>query len=241
MYTVSEVGKKTGITVRTLHYYDKIGLLKPSTVTDSGYRLYDNDALRLLQTVLMFKELGFSLAEIKQIIYNKNFDLNVALSQHLKLLKIKKEHIEELIILTEKTIRGENKMSFEEFKNEKYNDYSNQVKEMWGGTKEYSEYKEKQKNRTKSENELINKGLMNWFEKLGNIKNTKNADDEETRKIIRGLKDYITKNYYNCTNEILLYLGDMYVNDEKFRQNIDKVGGKGTAEFAKNAIVEFCK
>lgn len=97
MRTVNEVSKLTGVSIRTLHYYDKIGLLSPSKVTEAGYRLYDDTALERLQQILLFRELEFSLKEIREILDSDKFDRNKALEQQIKLLTLKKEHLENLI------------------------------------------------------------------------------------------------------------------------------------------------
>ena len=97
MWTVNEVSKRTGVSVRTLHHYDAIGLLKPSRVTEAGYRLYDDTALRRLQNILMFRELQFPLKEIKAILDNPKFDPAEALGQQIHLLELRKAHIESLI------------------------------------------------------------------------------------------------------------------------------------------------
>ena len=97
MMTVNEVSKLTGVSARTLHYYDTIGLLKPAQMTESGYRLYDDAALERLQSILLFRELQFPLKEIRNILDSPNFDRNKALDQQITLLRMKKEHIENLI------------------------------------------------------------------------------------------------------------------------------------------------
>ena len=97
MMTVNEVSKLTGVSIRTLQYYDTIGLLKPIEYTESGYRLYDDTSLERLQQILLFKELEFPLKEIKKIIDAPNFDRNKALEQQIDLLTMKKEHLENLI------------------------------------------------------------------------------------------------------------------------------------------------
>ena len=95
--TVNEVSKLTGVSIRTLQYYDNIGLLKPAEYTESGYRLYDDTALETLQQILLFRELEFPLKEIKTIIMSSDFDKEKALNQQIELLTLKKEHLENLI------------------------------------------------------------------------------------------------------------------------------------------------
>jgi len=97
MMTVKEVSKLTGVSVRTLQYYDKIGLLHPTKYTDSGYRLYDDTAMKKLQQILLFRELEFPLKDIKAIIENPNFDQSKALEQQIELLTLKMEHLQNLI------------------------------------------------------------------------------------------------------------------------------------------------
>ena len=94
MKTVNEVSKLTGVSIRTLQYYDKIGLLKPAEYTESGYRLYDDAALERLQQILLFRELEFPLKDIKDIVTRSDFDKRLALDQQIELLELKKEHIE---------------------------------------------------------------------------------------------------------------------------------------------------
>ena len=97
MRTVKEVSKLTGVSVRTLHYYDAIGLLEPTKVTDAGYRMYDDTSLSRLQNILLFRELQFPLKEIKEILDSPNFNQEEAIAQQIKLLELQYKHIGELI------------------------------------------------------------------------------------------------------------------------------------------------
>ena len=99
MMTVNEVSKLSGVSIRSLHHYDKIGLLPATEVTAAGYRLYDDKALERLQMILLFKELQFPLKEITTILDNPEFDRSKALEQQIKLLELRKEHLENLIDL----------------------------------------------------------------------------------------------------------------------------------------------
>ncbi len=120
-----------------------------------------------------------------------------------------------------------------------YNKYSSEAKEKWENTEEYKEFERKNKDRTKQEFEKINEKLMNVFIELGKMK-TVSVQDKKVQDKIQNLKDFITDNYYKCSNEILYSLGQMYVNDERFKNNIDSAAGEGTAEFISQAIVEYC-
>lgn len=128
-------------------------------------------------------------------------------------------------------------MRFKLFNNDEYNNYDNEVKEKWSNTNQYKECE--QKNRSKQELENINNKFMNMFTELGALKHL-SAEDENVQEKIKLLQEFITDNYYNCTNEILYSLGQMYVNDERFKKNIDKAGGEGTAEFVSKAIAVYC-
>ena len=118
MRTVKEVSKITGISVRTLHYYDEIGLLKPTAKSEAGYRLYDDKALETLQQILFFREFDIPLKEIKSIITSPDFDRNQILQMQRKMLVAKKERMERLIASIDDILKGENKMDFSVF-NEK--------------------------------------------------------------------------------------------------------------------------
>lgn len=130
-------------------------------------------------------------------------------------------------------------MNSKAFNNEKFNKYSVEAKEKWGRTEQYKEYEEKNKNRSKQEFEKINEKFMNIFVELGELKNL-TVEDEKVQEKIKTLKEYITENYYICTHETLRSLGQMYINDERFKRNIDEAGGEGTAEFVSQAIASYC-
>ena len=120
---------------------------------------------------------------------------------------------------------------------EEINNYDSEVKEKWGSTNQYKEFINKNKN--KNELEIINNELMDLFNELGMLKQEA-IKSEVVQNKIKELQEFITKNYYNCTDEILKSLGQMYVNDERFKRNIDKAGGDGTTEFVNQAIIVYC-
>ncbi len=115
MRTVKEVSELTGISVRTLHYYDEIGLLKPTKCSQAGYRLYDDKALELLQRILFFREFDMPLKEIKSIMDNPMLDKNQILKSQRKMLELKKERLQRLISSIDDILKGENKMDFAVF------------------------------------------------------------------------------------------------------------------------------
>lgn len=236
MMTVNEVSKITGVSVRTLQYYDKIGLLMPSEYTKAGYRLYDDIALERLQQILLFKELEFPLKEIKEIIDASNFDKDKALNQQIELLIMKKEHLENLIDFAKNLKeKGRNKMNFKVFDKSKIEEYTKEAKKLWGETKEYKEYEEKSFGMSEDMQKNIFEDFMQIFVDFGKLLGEK-PESEFVQVKVKELQAYITKNFYECSNEILKDLGKMYASGGEFTQNIDKVAGKGAAAFVARAI-----
>ncbi len=241
MMTVHEVSKLTGVSIRTLQYYDKIGLLKPSAYSEAGYRLYDDTSLEKLQQILLIRELQFPLGEIKEIMDSPGFDRSKALAQQIELLKLKKEHIENLIDLAMGIkAMGVKELKFEAFDTRKIDEYAAQAKASWGTTPAYKEYEEKSKGRSKEEELDIARGMMGIFAEFGEIKDSDPAGGQ-AQALVKKLQDYITKHMYTCTKEILGGLGKMYAGGGDFTTNINKYGGEGTAEFAGKAIEIYCK
>ena len=240
MKTVNEVSKLTGVSIRTLQYYDQIGLLKPAEYTESGYRLYDDAALEKLQQILLFKELEFPLKDIKEIINRSDFDKKKALEQQIGLLELKKEHIENLLNLCKYLkARGVRRLDFTAFDSSKLDEYSKKAKEQWGQTPEYKEFSEKSKNWTKEYESSLMADLSRIFEGFGPMI-SKNPASAEVQAQVKKIQDFITENMYKCTDEILYGLGKMYAGGGEFTENIDKMGGKGTAEFVYQAIKIYC-
>lgn len=120
MMTVKQVSSLTGVSVRTLQFYDEIGLFKPTKVTDAGYRLYDENALETLQQILFFKELDFSLKEIKIIMENPHFDKTSAFLKQRELIRLKRDRLTGLLELLDKLIKGEKCMDFKDFDMSEY-------------------------------------------------------------------------------------------------------------------------
>lgn len=115
MRTVKEMSERTGISVRTLHYYDEIGLLKPTSYSEGGYRLYDDKALERLQQILFFREFDMPLLEIKEIMDNPDLDRDSVLLTQKKMLEIKRDRLNRMIVGIQDILKGENKMDFEMF------------------------------------------------------------------------------------------------------------------------------
>ena len=237
---IKEFAEFTGVSVRTLHYYDEIGLLTPAFVDKiTGYRFYDENSLIRMQEILFYRELDFSLKSIKEILSSTNYDKEKALKEQKHLLTLKKERLERLISAIDGAVKGENIMKA--FDNSEFEKYKAEAEEKWGETSAYKEHKEKTKNYSEQKYNELAEGMDAIMEKFALcLKNAKTPCSAEAQNLVKTLQNYITTNYYTCTNEILAGLGQMYVLDERFKNNIDK-HAEGTAEFICKAIGEYNK
>lgn len=241
MMTVKQVSEQTGVSVRTLQYYDKIGLLSPAGYTKAGYRLYDQAALERLGQILLFRRLEFPLKEIKRIMTSPGFSRERALEQQIELLTLRKEQLESLITFARGLkMMGGNHMDFSAFDTSKMEEYEKRAREAWGSTEAYQEYEDRGKGRTREEEKAAGAGVMLIFEEFGRLKENCLPDSEAAQAQVRRLQNYITEQFYHCTPQILEDLGKMYTQGE-FRENIDQAGGEGTAQFAADAIKNYCK
>ena len=236
MKTVKEVSKLTGVSVRTLHHYDAIGLLTPSQITDAGYRLYDDAAIEKLSMILVFRELGLSLKEIGDILHAPDFDRNRILEKQIALMQDRVGKLQNRIALA-KGIRtvGVKYMDFEGFDSQKIDEYSVQAKALYGKTDAYKEFQQKSKNRTKEQEKGLGAQVMDFFARLGQMRPCA-PDCEEVQAWAKELQDFFTAHYYNCTPQILASLAESYAGGGSMTENIDKAGGAGTGTFAKEVI-----
>lgn len=236
MKTVHEVSELTGVSVRALHHYDAVGLLKPTAVTEAGYRLYDDAAIARLQSILLFRELEFPLKSIKAILDSPEFDARAAMLEQIKLLELRREQIDRLILLAHETIEtGEINMDFSAFDKSEFERYAAEAKQKWGGTAQYAEYDKK----PQGEKLAAADALMAKFAEIGALR-ALSPDSVEAQSAVRELQSFITEHFYTCTDEVLAGLGLMYTADERFKSNIDSAGGSGTAEFLGKAIEIYC-
>lgn len=242
MLTVHQMQGRTGVSVRTLHYYDDINLLKPTKVTEAGYRMYDEAAIERLQIILFFRELQFPLKEIREILDRPNFDRRAALRDQVELLKMQRAHLDGLIALAQTEMEGKTDMKdFTPFDRSELDAYAKEAKERWGNTEAYRAYEEQAKTKTLNDSDSANARLMQVFQGFAAIKQKGLAADSKEAKAKAGeLMETITKHFYPCTKPILAGLGQMYVGDERFMKNIDQYG-EGTAAFASEAIAAYCK
>lgn len=218
MKTISQVASLTGVSTRTLQYYDEIGLLKPSETTKSGYRLYDDDALQALQQILFFKELDFKLKEIKDILEKPDFDRISAYHKQKELLSLKRKRMDELIALLDRLEKGESCMSFKEFDLSNYIEAlehfkcqnQDEVIKHWGSVDVFNKFIQKIKDDEKHVAELAIKQYgsvekyteamkynLEHFEELMNqsVANQRNANDimEKNNSLYQKLTEDMTR------------------------------------------------
>ena len=242
---VREFAKLTGVSVRTLHFYDEIGLLKPSSVDEqNGYRYYDECSLTRMQEILFYRELDFPLKEIRMILSSPDYDKQNALKEQKRLLMLKKERLERLILALDGAMKGEfvnmNVFDNSEFE-AKREEYAKEAKEKWGDTAAYKESAEKTAEYSADKWEQVNSVMNDRIAEFADCKRKGfTPDSKQAQALAKKWQDFITENYYTCTKEILASLGQMYVADQRFKKNIER-HGDGTARFMSDAIKAYCK
>lgn len=240
MKSITEIAKQTGVSVRTLHHYDAIGLLKPSYVTEAGYRYYDDAALERLYLILLFRELGFPLKEISAVLDAQDYDRNRVLEQQIRLLEKKQERLEYMTNMARGIqLVGIKYLEFEGFNMKKIDDYAAQAKALYGKTDAYKEYTRKEGRRSPAQSKAINDQVMDFFVRLGQLKALP-PESSEVQAWVKELQSFFTEHFYNCTPQILRGLGELYAGGGTMTENIDAAGGKGTGEFARQAIDIYC-
>ncbi len=237
---IKEFAEFTGVSVRTLHYYDEIGLLAPAHVEHStGYRYYDETSLLRMQEILFYRELDFSLKSIGEILSSSTYDKTKVLHEQRHLLTLKKERLERLISAIDGAMKGENVMTA--FDNSEFEKHKAEAKERWGNTDAYQQHAKKTKNYSKQKwNDLAEEMNQIMAEFAVCLKQGATPNSTEAQNLVKTLQNHITAQYYDCTNPILTGLGQMYVADERFKANIDQ-HGNGTAAFICEAIQIYCR
>lgn len=235
---IGELSALTRVSIRTLRHYDRIGLLRPSHVTEAGYREYDQAALERLHTILLFRELEFPLGDIRRILDAPDFDPIATLERQITLLTMRREHIDNLILLAQRLkLKGLNRMDFSAFDARKTDDYAAQAKAAWGETEAWKEYEGR--SRTAEADQQAGDQLMDMIARFG-LRRSIDPACEEAQQMVQQLRDHITNNFYTCTVPVLRGLAEMYAGGGDFTRNIDKAGGKGTAAFLASAMRIYC-
>jgi DNA-binding transcriptional MerR regulator len=243
-YTVKELSALAGVSVRTLHHYDQIGLLKPENRSEARYRYYGKKELLRLQQILFYRELDFPLHEIKEILDKEDFDLLSSLEYHRAQLKEKAEQLKQLLKTIDKTIEDlksnqdmmTDKELYEGFPEEQAKAYRKEASERWGEERVKQSEERIKKLGPKGWEELKLKGDAITREMASLI--GKDPRSVEVQTAIAKHYAYIS-NFYEVTEEIFRGLGKMYVEDERFTATYEKYA-KGLAGFMNEAMQAYC-
>lgn len=248
-YTIKALAKLAGVSTRTLRYYDEIGLLKPCRINSSGYRIYGQEEVDLLQQILFYREMEMRLEEIRKIISQKEFNIDKALENHYSQLIAKREQIDQLIATIEKTIdtrKGERNMSdkekFEGFKKEsiKQNEesYGKEIREAYGDEVVNASNK-KFMNMTGEDYNRMQEVEEELFLALKEVLKTRDLTSVEAKTAFEKHKEWLgfTWNFYS--KEAHVGLASMYVADERFMKYYDEKVGEGAAELLLEIIKKY--
>lgn len=249
LYQVKQVADMSGVSVRTLHHYDHIGLLTPKEVSEAGYRLYSDTCLERLQHILFFKEIGFRLEDIKNMLDHPAFQRKAALERQKDILLKKRERIDRMLETADKTIASieggaEMKerelfagLSMKEIA-EQQTKYADEARALYGKAmtdqteKKTAAYTQKDWNGIMSEWGAIYERIAKRMEK--------GPDNAEVQKAVGDFRNHISTYFYECTPDIFRGLGDLYTADQRFTENIDRYG-KGLSAFLREAIIVYCE
>lgn len=243
-WMIKEFASLTGVSVRTLHYYDKINLLKPALIhPENGYRFYDDTSLSQMQVILFYRELDFPLKTIHELLTSPYFNQREALSQQKQLLILKQKHLSHLIAAIDKALKGDT-MDLKVFDNHDYeakrSQYEAEARKRWGHTDAYAESVRRTADRTPEEQKTADTEMDTLLHTFGQYAlEGRKPEDSDVQKLVKTWQDYITRTYYPCTDAILAGLGNMYTADERFKSTINS-HGSGTAELMGAAIAVYC-
>ena len=239
MKTVKEVSRLTGVSIRALHHYDAIDLLKPARVTEAGYRLYGDDEIERLYMILVFRELGLPLQEIRDILNAPDYDRNRVLEQQIQIMQEQSEKLQNRISLAKSMlVMGVKDMDFNGFDFKKLDDYSVQAKALYGKTDAYKEFEQKSKHRTREQTQDLGAQVMDFFARLGKMRPCA-PDSEAAQCWAKELQAFFTEHFYTCTPQILQGLAESYAGGGSMTENIDKAGGEGTGAFAREVLMRY--
>lgn len=223
-YTVNKLAKIAGVSVRTLHYYDEVGLLKPSTLQKNGYRVYEEHELLELQQILFFRELDFPIEEIKRILSSPTFDRRQALRDHRAMIELKKKRLSGLIKTIDTTLQKldnqhpmddqDMKELYETFGEETMKNYAEEVKQRWGNTEAYKQSMERYKKTTKADLEKYKKDSDIFMKKVAATMD-KGATSPEFQALIAEHFKSLSM-WYEPNFKMYRGLANMYVDDPRF-------------------------
>jgi MerR family transcriptional regulator, thiopeptide resistance regulator len=243
-YPVGEVAELTGVTVRALHHYDEIGLLRPSERSKAGYRLYDPSDLERLQQILFYRELGFSLADIGSILSDPKMNAAAHLRRQHHLLKERTKRLQAMVEAVEHIMEVE-KMGisltpeerFEVFGDWSPEDYAEEAEERWGDSDAYVQSQRRTAAYTKDDWLRIKAEGANLDERFAAaLRDGASSDSAEAMELAEEHRQQITKHFYDCSFQIHKGLGEMYVADPRFRDRYEEIA-PGLAQYVRAAIL----
>lgn len=243
-YSVGEVARLTGVTVRTLHHYDEIGLLSPSGRTAAGYRQYSEADLERLQQILTYRELGFPLEEIAEIVADPRADALTHLRRQHALLVGRMERLRKMIDAVEFMMEAQQmgiqltpQERFEVFGDFDPDQYAEEAEQRWGGSEAYRESQRRAATYTKDDWVRIKAETEELYRKFAEaMRAGAPADSEQAMDLAEAHRQQISQWFYDCSYEIHRGLGEMYVTDERFTRNIDQYA-PGLAAYLREAIL----
>jgi len=239
-----EVAALTGVSVRTLHHYDQIGLLRPGRNADNGYRVYSAEDLDLLQQILFFKECGFSLADIQALLQSPSFDRNKAYALQRQTLLHQRRRIDTMLHTLEKTMRA-SKGEITMTSKEKFlgldlteNPYEEEARRLWGDAA-VDQSNEKIAALTPDGRKAAAAGLHELFTRLAAVR-CEAPDSDEVQAEIDAMFRYFNRSFGTYTPQAFAGVGQLYVTDERFTRNIDQYG-EGLSAFLAEAMAEYAR
>lgn len=235
MRTVKEVSFLTGVSVRTLHYYDEIGLLKPVYIGDNAYRYYDESSIFRLNEILFFRSLGFPLKQINLLLEMSENDLKDTLEKHIKQLRFDRENLDRLILKTEALLKGGiHNMGLNTIGKEEQALLEDEAKRLYGDTQAFKEYQAKQE----SDKMKAQEGLMLIFKEFYSLKDL-SPNQQQVQEKVKDFTNYITTNFYTCNDKVLTNLLQIYQEHKRFQEVVDNECGIGTLNFVVDAISNY--
>ena len=239
---IQEAAALAGVSAKTLRHYDRIGLLRPGEISQAGYRLYGQAELARLREILLLRELDFSLREIAGLLEVPERDRVSALRRQRELLEGKRRRLDGIIALVDGLIEGEDTMNFKPFHKEEWRAareaYAKETGERWGHTEAYRESRRREDMRSDADRERAGEEMDALLRRFAALRE-QSPDCPEAQELVRAWQAHLTKWYYDCTPEILAGLGEMYANDPRFAETMDR-HGSGTAAFMAKAIAACC-
>lgn len=250
-YTIKKLAELANVSTRTLRYYDEINLLKPCRINSSGYRIYGQKEVDLLQQILLYRSMDIKLEDIQHIICNQGFDVSKALTEHYERLISRRHEIDELILTVEKTIahnKGEitmsNKEKFEAFKKDKLaqneEKYGKEIREQYG---EETVKASNKKFMSMAEEDITKMGEIEkeMFEALKEVMATGDMDSVEAKTVYEKHREWLSFSWTNYSAEAHIGLAQMYVADERFVKYYNDRAEVGCVEILCDIITKYAR